>query len=187
MTGTRILFLVGVLLLTAGMIFGADNLGISAARGTRSHETAEGGYHTYSFSGINATFMTDFAKGLFASSNVGLLEKADELAENRALAGDMLVGARYGSEWDNTGFHFGAGVNSGLESYRFGNNGQSSTLFSLGVGASGGVTYYLTDSVGLFLHLQAGFSPITSDTRRNRRASTPESVNSVLFQGGMQF
>ena len=187
MRKTRTLIVFAVLLLFASMAFGTENLGVSAARGMRSHETSTGEYHTYSFTGINATFMTGVASGLFASSNVGLLEKADEVANAHTMAGDVLVGARYGSEWDNTGFHFGAGVNSGLETYRFGDAGQASTLFSLGVGASGGVTYYLTDSVGLFLHVQAGYSPVTSDIRGNQNKSTPESVNSVLFQGGMQF
>ena len=187
MRETRTLFVIVSLLLLAGVAFGADNLGISATRGTRSHETAAGDYITYSFTGINATFMTGFESGLFAGGNVGLLEKADTVADTQTMAGDVLVGARYGSEWDDAGFHFGAGVNSGLENYRFDDSGRTSTLFSLGVGASGGVTYYLTDSVGLFLHLQAGYSPITSDIRGNQSKSTPESVNSVLFQGGMQF
>ncbi len=187
MRETRTLIIGTVLLLLAGVAFGADNLGFSAARGMRSHETAAGDYFTYSFTGINATFMTGFKSGMFAGANVGLLEKADGLVDTQTMAGDVLVGARYGSEWDAAGFHFGAGVNSGLETYRFGDSGDASTLFSLGVAATGGVTYYLTDSVGLFLHLHAGYSPITSDIRGKRNESTPESVNSVLFQGGMQF
>ncbi len=184
---TRTIIAGAVLLLFAGVAFGADTLGVSAARGMRSHEITAGDVNTYSFTGINATVMSGAGSGLFAGSNVGLLEKADEIAETQGMAGDVLIGARYGSEWDDAGFHFGAGINSGLETYRFGDGGEFSTLFSLGAGATGGVNYYLTDSVGLFLHLQVGYLPFTSDIRGNQSESTPQSVNSVLFQGGMQF
>lgn len=181
-----ILTLVLILLVASGTgLFGSDKLGVSALQGTRTHEFGDGSLRTYSIRGLSATYMNQGPIGLFANTSVGLLEKAEDFLSESVVTGDTLVGARHESEWSNFGVHFGAGVNSTLESYRLGAGGHSN--LSLGIGAIGGVSYYLTDSVALFLQMQVGYLPFSYRFGSDEEQDGPDQVNSVLFKGGMHF
>lgn len=186
MSGKQLFALIlGALLLCSGAVFGSDQITGAMADDGRMHIYRDGPVRVYSLPGVNATWLSDYPAGFFTSSSAGLMEMADETLSNGAVFGDTLVGVRYQSEWAGAGFHLGAGVSGALESYRLGTGDR--TDFSLGVGAVGGVNYYITDSVALFLQLQTGYNVVRMPFGERVEGEPPQRTKSVLFQGGMAY
>ncbi len=175
----------GALLLCSGAVFASDQITGSMTDDGQMHIYRDGPVRVYSLPGVDATWLSDYPAGLFGRSSTGLMELADEALSDGAVFGDTLVGVRYQSEWAGAGFHFGAGVSGALESYRLGSEGN--TDFSLGVGAIGGVSYYITDSVALFLQLQTDYSIVRMPFGERSDGEPPQRTRSVLFQGGMAY
>jgi len=181
------LFILGVvvLLLCSGAVFGSDQITGSAEDEEQLHLEGERPARIYSLPGVDVTWLSDYPAGFFAHSSAGLMEMADEALSEGMVLGDTLVGVRYQSEWAGAGFHFGAGVSGALESYRLGSADE--TGFSLGVGAVGGMSYYVTDSVALFLQLKTDYDLFWMPFGERSDGDPPKRTRSVLFQGGMAY
>lgn len=185
MSNKVLVLIVAVLCVAGTLTFGSDRIGVFATQGEKNHELGAGDFREYTVRGAGAMYMQGEASGFFGSASVGLLEDAGDVYSQLGVTGDTLVGAKYESEWGRTGFHFGAGVNASLESYSLQNSNGNASNLALGVGAVSGVQYYLTDSVAVFMSMQAGFSPFAFGN--NSESEAPKRANSVLFQGGMSF
>ncbi|MFW5995496.1 MAG: hypothetical protein ACOCRN_05230, partial [Spirochaetia bacterium] len=130
----RFLVVVTAVLLVLGTLaFGSDRIGVFATQGQRSHDFGTGDFREYTVRGAGAMYLQGETSGFFSSASVGLLEEVDELYARPGVTGDTLIGARYESEWGRSGFHFGAGMNASLESYRLENSSGNASNLALGV------------------------------------------------------